>query len=50
MYEYGCKVTRVIDGDTIDVDLDLDFDIIKVDIQSLEKEINKLDNKNPLAG
>jgi micrococcal nuclease len=28
MYEYGCKVTRVVDGDTIDVDLDLGFDII----------------------
>tara|TARA_R110000823_G_scaffold293505_1_gene412344 strand:+ start:44 stop:166 length:123 start_codon:yes stop_codon:yes gene_type:complete len=39
MYKCGCKVTRVVDRDTIDVDLDLDFDIIKVDIQSLEKEI-----------
>ena len=28
MYEYGCKVTRVVDGDTIDVDLDLGFSII----------------------
>ena len=28
MYEYGCKVKRVVDGDTIDVDLDLGFDII----------------------
>ena len=28
MYEYGCKVTRVVDGDTIDVDLDLGFNII----------------------
>ena len=28
MYEYGCQVTRVVDGDTIDVDLDLGFDII----------------------
>ena len=27
MYEYGCQVTRVVDGDTIDVDLDLGFDI-----------------------
>ena len=27
MYEYGCKVTRVVDGDTIDVDLDLGFNI-----------------------
>jgi len=28
MYEYGCQVNRVVDGDTIDVDLDLGFDII----------------------
>ena len=27
MYEYGCQVTRVVDGDTIDVDLDLGFNI-----------------------
>ena len=28
MYEYRCKVTKVIDGDTVDVDIDLGFDII----------------------
>jgi len=27
MYEYGCQVTRVVDGDTIDADLDLGFNI-----------------------
>ena len=27
MYEYSCKVERVVDGDTIDVVLDLGFDI-----------------------
>jgi len=27
MYEYGCTVERVVDGDTIDVVLDLGFDI-----------------------
>jgi micrococcal nuclease len=27
MFEYFCKVTRVIDGDTIDVNIDLGFDI-----------------------
>jgi micrococcal nuclease len=27
MYEYMCKVTRVVDGDTIDVNIDLGFDI-----------------------
>ena len=28
MYEYSCKVNRVVDGDTIDVVLDLGFDIL----------------------
>ena len=28
MYEYACKVDRVVDGDTIDVVLDLGFDIL----------------------
>ena len=27
MFEYFCKVTRVVDGDTIDVDVDLGFNI-----------------------
>tara|TARA_R110000824_G_scaffold20903_16_gene78412 strand:+ start:1710 stop:2084 length:375 start_codon:yes stop_codon:yes gene_type:complete len=27
MFEYFCKVTRVVDGDTIDVDIDLGFGI-----------------------
>ena len=27
MYEYKCKIVRVIDGDTIDVDIDLGFGI-----------------------
>ena len=27
MFEYFCKVTRVVDGDTIDVTVDLGFDI-----------------------
>ena len=28
MYEYKCKVKRVVDGDTMDVVLDLGFDIL----------------------
>ena len=28
MYEYSCKLVKVIDGDTVDVDIDLGFDII----------------------
>ena len=27
MYEYKCKVKRVVDGDTMDVILDLGFDV-----------------------
>ena len=27
MYEYACKVNRIVDGDTVDVTLDLGFDI-----------------------
>ena len=28
MYEYRCKVIKVIDGDTVDVDIDLGFGIM----------------------
>ena len=28
MYEYRCKILRVVDGDTVDVDIDLGFGII----------------------
>ena len=28
MYEYRCKVIKVVDGDTVDVDIDLGFDIV----------------------
>ncbi|SVE26486.1 uncharacterized protein METZ01_LOCUS479340, partial [marine metagenome] len=27
MYEYNCKILRVVDGDTVDVDIDLGFGI-----------------------
>ena len=27
MYEYRCKIDRVVDGDTVDVDIDLGFGI-----------------------
>ena len=26
MYDYQCKIVRVVDGDTVDVDIDLGFD------------------------
>ena len=31
MYEYRAKVIKVIDGDTVDVDIDLGFGIILTD-------------------
>ena len=31
MYEYRCKVVKVIDGDTVDVDIDLGFGIWQMD-------------------
>ena len=27
MYEYKCKIIKVVDGDTVDVDLDLGFGV-----------------------
>ena len=27
MYEYKCKVRKVVDGDTVDIDIDLGFGI-----------------------
>ena len=31
MYEYKCKINRVVDGDTVDVDIDLGFNIVLTD-------------------
>ena len=28
MFEYQCKIVKVVDGDTVDVDIDLGFDIV----------------------
>jgi micrococcal nuclease len=28
MYDYNCTITRVVDGDTLDIDIDLGFGII----------------------
>jgi micrococcal nuclease len=28
MYQYKCKINRVLDGDTVDIDLDLGFNIV----------------------
>ena len=31
MYEYKCKINKVIDGDTVDVDIDLGFGVVLTD-------------------
>jgi micrococcal nuclease len=31
MYEYRCRVNKVIDGDTVDVDIDLGFGVVLTD-------------------
>jgi micrococcal nuclease len=31
MYEYNCKVNKIIDGDTVDVDIDLGFGVVLTD-------------------
>jgi len=31
MYEYKCKVVKIVDGDTVDVDIDLGFGIVLTD-------------------
>jgi len=28
MYEYSCKINKVLDGDTVDIDLDLGFNVV----------------------
>ncbi len=30
MYEYSCKINKVLDGDTVDINLDLGFNVILV--------------------
>ena len=27
MYEYKCKIIKIVDGDTVDIDLDLGFGV-----------------------
>jgi len=52
MYEYGCKVTRIVDGDTIDVDLDLGFDIIykcRVRLYGIDTPESRTRNKDEKA-
>jgi micrococcal nuclease len=52
MYEYSCKVERVVDGDTIDVVLDLGFDIFhkcRVRLYAIDTPESRTRNKDEKA-
>jgi micrococcal nuclease len=52
MYEYTCKVERVVDGDTIDVVLDLGFDILyksRVRLYGIDTPESRTRNKDEKA-
>jgi len=52
MYEYSCKVERVVDGDTIDVTLDLGFDILhrcRVRLYGIDTPESRTRNKDEKA-
>jgi len=52
MYEYSCKVERVVDGDTIDVTLDLGFDIFhkcRVRLYGIDTPESRTRNKDEKA-
>jgi micrococcal nuclease len=52
MYEYSCKVERVVDGDTIDVVLDLGFDILyksRVRLYGIDTPESRTRNKDEKA-
>jgi micrococcal nuclease len=52
MYEYSCKVERVVDGDTIDVVLDLGFDIMyksRVRLYGIDTPESRTRNKDEKA-
>ena len=51
MYQYSCKVVKVVDGDTIDVTIDLGFDLFKKErvrvagVDTPEKRTRDLEEK-----
>ncbi len=52
MYEYGCTVTRVVDGDTIDVILDLGFSVLhkcRVRLYGIDTPESRTRNKDEKA-
>ena len=52
MYEYNCTVTRVVDGDTIDVILDLGFSVLhkcRVRLYGIDTPESRTKNKDEKA-
>tara|TARA_Y100001938_G_scaffold81323_1_gene112065 strand:+ start:40 stop:462 length:423 start_codon:yes stop_codon:yes gene_type:complete len=52
MYEYSCKVKRVVDGDTVDVVLDLGFDVsysTRVRLYGIDTPESRTRNKDEKA-
>jgi endonuclease YncB( thermonuclease family) len=52
MYEYNCKVEKVVDGDTVDVVLDLGFDILhkcRVRLYGIDTPESRTRNKDEKA-
>ena len=52
MYEYNCTVTRVVDGDTIDVILDLGFSVLhkcRVRLYGMDTPESRTRNKDEKA-
>ena len=52
MYEYRCKVLKVVDGDTVDVDIDLGFGIVlkdeRVRLMGIEHQQNKRQSRKTI--
>ena len=52
MYEYNCKIKRVVDGDTVDVIIDLGFDIFyksRVRLYGIDTPESRTRNKDEKA-
>ena len=49
MYQYKCKINKIVDGDTVEIDLDLGFNIIlsnqRVRLSGLDTPESRTNNK-----
>lgn len=49
MYEYKCRITNVVDGDTVDAEIDLGFNLKSVfRIRLLGVDTHELNDKDPV--